>query len=145
MEVETSFDNYDTIPIPRGSPPLDHPEEQLVNDEVVQGDGCERPKFDSGFAAEVAAYQDINIDYDSEYAAFFSREIVPPRSNNNNDDNVPETTETTDVQQCNRVRRSSSIVSATGQRRVGYNSDGTIYCSEINYDSLVRTLLFQTS
>lgn len=88
-------------------------EPPLENLEAAKNGGC---NLDSGFAAELEAYQGLQLDFDTEFADFLSRDLP----NNNN-----------------RVRRSSSIVSSTNSsRRVEYNADGTINCCEINYDAI---------
>jgi hypothetical protein len=108
MEVETALDTAVTP-----SPGCDS------LDDTASGEGC---GLDIGFAAELEAYQGLQMDFESEFSDFLSREI--PRPSN------PET----------RVRRASNtITNASTNRRVEFNADGTINCCDINYSALVST------
>ena len=63
---------------------------------------------------------DLNMDFESEFADFLSRDVPNPES---------------------RVRRgSNTIVSNNTSERLEYNIDGTINCSDLNYTTLVSII-----
>lgn len=85
--------------------------------------------LDQGMANELEAYQGLQLDFESEFADFLSRDL--PNSNNDN--------------------RSAGGNNATNNRpnvtadhlsnhRLEYNADGTVNCCDINYGSLVCLL-----
>ena len=65
-------------------------------------------------------FPDLNMDFESEFADFLSRDVPNPES---------------------RVRRgSNTIVANNTNERLEYNIDGTINCSDLNYTTLVSII-----
>lgn len=77
-------------------------------------------RLDAGFAQEIEAYQELQLDFDSEFSDFLSRDLP--------DNQEP------------RVRRSSNpqIADHITNHRLEYNADGTVNCCDLNYGTLVR-------
>ena len=111
---------------------------QIQNDSEANNNNGQR--LGAGFASELEAYQsksipnwynfslfilyfffsDLNMDFESEFADFLSRDVPNPES---------------------RVRRgSNTIVSNNTSERLEYNIDGTINCSDLNYTTLVSII-----
>ena len=76
--------------------------------------------FFSRFYIKINFFTDLNMDFESEFADFLSRDVPNPES---------------------RVRRgSNTIVSNNTSERLEYNIDGTINCSDLNYTTLVSVI-----
>ena len=80
-------------------------------------------RLDIGVANELQAYNGLQIDFESEFSDFLSRDVP---SNNTNE-----------VEPKNERRRGSNVSLGTLQTRLDYNIDGTINCTDINYNTIV--------
>ena len=110
MEIETSY-----RPI-RAQDSIESTNEDIDEENNNSNDN---ERLDAGLANELEAYNDLQLDFESEFADFLSRD-------------VPNNSE--------RVRRTSnpSVSSSVTNQRLEYNADGTVNCCDINYSSLVR-------
>ena len=103
MEVETSFQ-----PI-------------RAQDSVDDNDA----RLDPGLADELQAYNGLQLDFESEFSDFLSREVPRPPQEETKPENNTER------------RRGSNVSLGTLQTRLDYNIDGTINCCDINYNTIV--------
>ena len=106
MEVETTFQ-----PI-------------RAQDSVENNDA----RLDSGFANELEAYNGLQLDFESEFSDFLTREVPRNGQNETKTDN-------------NERRRASNVSLGSLQTRLDYNFDGTINCTDINYNTIVSSIL----
>ena len=77
-------------------------------------------RLDQGSANDLVS-NGLQIDFESEFSDFLSRD-------------VPNTNE---VEPKNERRRGSNVSLGTLQTRLDYNIDGTINCTDINYNTIV--------
>ncbi len=140
MEVETPLDNS----IPRGGSGV----KDVNNDEETGsrrgsrtsgGNSRDRIQLDAGFVSELEAYQRLSIDYNDDDAAFMTRDLRREAREVRQSNPEAAAEAEGDLENGNsaascRSRRSSSIAS---NRRMEFNFDGTVNCSDINYDLLV--------
>ena len=90
-------------------------------------------RLDPGFADELQAYNGLQLDFESEFSDFLSREV--PRPTNTENETKPENNST------EGRRRGSNVSLGTLQTRLDYNIDGTINCCDINYNTIVSFVL----
>ena len=79
-------------------------------------------RLDQGSANDLVS-NGLQIDFESEFSDFLSRDVP---SNNTNE-----------VEPKNERRRGSNVSLGTLQTRLDYNIDGTINCTDINYNTIV--------
>ena len=82
-------------------------------------------RLDIGVANELQAYNGLQIDFESEFSDFLSRDVPRPAAVE------PEKSTS------NERRRGSNVSLGSLQTRLDYNIDGTINCCDINYNTIV--------
>ena len=92
--------------------------------------------IDHGFITEIQAYQDLMIDFESEFSQFLSQPI--PQCTQENAINTQSPPQSPSQGRVSR-RRSSASCGATNRQTIPYNIDGTISCCDITYSLLVIT------
>ena len=85
-------------------------------------------RLDQGLANELEAYSGLQIDFESEFSDFLSG----PRPADNSNEEQQQT-----QQPKTERRRGSNVSLGTLQTRLDYNIDGTINCTDINYNTIV--------
>ena len=85
-------------------------------------------RLDAGFANELEAYNGLQLDFESEFSDFLTREVPRNAQNETKNDN-------------NERRRASNVSLGSLQTRLDYNIDGTINCVDINYNTIVSSIL----